>query len=307
MKLSIAINQYRDFKLALGAKFETEDRRLRCFLKCVGDVDLDDVREAEVQKFLLGQGPRTITYNYKHTILCGLFKFALARGYCRSSPLPHALPRARSIFAPYIYSKAEIKRLLVATETIKPTEYIEPDTFRVLIVLLYGATLRISEALSLNINDIDLKQGLLIIEESKFFKKRIVPVGAELREALASYRRSKHKNGGGGNFFLTRQKKELKRTYVEGKYRQLRKIAGVQRVDGHQPRLHDLRHTGAVHRIIAWYKAGKDVQQLLPSLSVYMGHRSLRETQVYLTVTPEIMESASERFSQYAFAGAVSL
>jgi len=69
------------------------------------------------------------------------------------------------------------------------------------------------------------------------------------------------------------------------------------------PRLHDLRHTSAVHRLTSWYREGKDVQQLLPQLSVYMGHAQLAATQVYLTMTPELLHEASLRFEQYATPG----
>ena len=69
---------------------------------------------------------------------------------------------------------------------------------------------------------------------------------------------------------------------------------------GCRPRLHDLRHAFAVHRLTAWYRQGADVQRLLPMLSVYMGHASLASTQVYLTVTPELLRAASLRFQQYA-------
>jgi integrase/recombinase XerD len=71
--------------------------------------------------------------------------------------------------------------------------------------------------------------------------------------------------------------------------------------DAHcQPRLHDLRHTSAVHRLTTWYREGKDVQKLLPQLSVYMGHTYLAATQVYLTMTPELLHEASMRFERYA-------
>jgi integrase len=67
-----------------------------------------------------------------------------------------------------------------------------------------------------------------------------------------------------------------------------------------QPRLHDLRHTAAVHRLIAWYRSGEDLQQLLPKLSIYLGHVSLSGTQRYLTLTPELLQQASQRFEHYA-------
>jgi integrase/recombinase XerD len=77
----------------------------------------------------------------------------------------------------------------------------------------------------------------------------------------------------------------------------------VQRIDGarYQPRLHDLRHSFAVHRLTAWYQAGADVQKLLPHLSTDLGHVNVAATQVYLTMTPELLQLASQRFAQYAF------
>jgi integrase len=82
----------------------------------------------------------------------------------------------------------------------------------------------------------------------------------------------------------------------------VRKQAGVERNDGasYQPRLHDLRHTFAVHRLTSWYREGADVQKLLPQLSVYLGHVCLSSTQVYLSMTPELLASASSRFERYA-------
>ena len=79
------------------------------------------------------------------------------------------------------------------------------------------------------------------------------------------------------------------------------KRAGIQRKDGgrFQPRLHDLRHTFAVNRLLQWYQQGADVQKLLPQLSTYLGHRKLFHTQVYLSMTPELLQQAAARFASY--------
>ena len=69
------------------------------------------------------------------------------------------------------------------------------------------------------------------------------------------------------------------------------------------PRLHDLRHTAAVHRVVAWYRAGQDVQRLLPQLATYLGHLDIRSTQRYLQMTPELLQAASQRFADYALGG----
>jgi integrase len=68
----------------------------------------------------------------------------------------------------------------------------------------------------------------------------------------------------------------------------------------YQPRIHDLRHTFAVHRLIAWYREGAEVQRLLPYLSDYLGHAYLAATSVYLSMTPELLAEASKRFEQHA-------
>jgi integrase len=67
-----------------------------------------------------------------------------------------------------------------------------------------------------------------------------------------------------------------------------------------QPRIHDLRHTAAVHRLISWYRSGKDLQDLLPKLATYLGHGDLSSTQHYLTLTPELLQEAGLRFEHYA-------
>jgi site-specific recombinase XerD len=60
-----------------------------------------------------------------------------------------------------------------------------------------------------------------------------------------------------------------------------------------------LRHAFAVRRLTSWYRAGADVQRLLPKLSVYLGHAHLAATQVYLSMTPELLAEANARFESY--------
>ena len=107
------------------------------------------------------------------------------------------------------------------------------------------------------------------------------------------------------SFFRTHQGTPLRRSTVEAAFRALCQAAGIQRNDGarYQPRLHDLRHTFAVHRLIEAYRQGADVQRLLPQLSTYLGHADLAATQRYLTLTPELAHQAALRFERYAFSG----
>ena len=142
----------------------------------------------------------------------------------------------------------------------------------------------------------------MTIHNSKFHKTRIVPIGPKLNGILLKYASSRHNKSSTGKFFITAKREKLLKDSIEEKFCRLRRAAGLKG-KGHEPRLHDLRHTGAVHRIIDWYKKGKDVNKLLPLLSTYMGHAELRDTQVYMTVTPTIMKHASSKFERYVFEG----
>ena len=94
----------------------------------------------------------------------------------------------------------------------------------------------------------------------------------------------------------------LSRQLAERYFRMVRSHVGICRRDGayFQPRIHDLRHTFALHRLMAWYQQGADVQLLLPKLSTYLGHIGLAETQHYLTMTPDLLGEAGQRFERYA-------
>jgi integrase/recombinase XerD len=85
-------------------------------------------------------------------------------------------------------------------------------------------------------------------------------------------------------------------------FKQVRRAAGIGCAAGEclPPRIHDLRHTAAVHRVITWYRAGRNVQCLLPRLATYLGHIDVKSTQRYLHMTPDLLQEASERFASYA-------
>jgi integrase len=105
-----------------------------------------------------------------------------------------------------------------------------------------------------------------------------------------------------GALFPTRTGTPVARHTAENIFRRLRVRAGVLRQDGgrYQPRLHDLRHAFAVHRLVSWYRQGADVQRLLPQLATYLGPVHIAATQRYLTLTPELLHEASQRFERYA-------
>jgi integrase/recombinase XerD len=153
---------------------------------------------------------------------------------------------------------------------------------------------------------VDSPNALLTIRGSKFYKSRLVPISRHLMNVLEVYARKrpeKHPSAEAeSRFFLSKRGIPIPLRTLQGTFQRLRKHAGVRRSKDarYQPRLHDLRHTFAVHRLTAWYRQGADVQRLLNYLSVYLGHAHLAGTQVYLTMTPELMDQAGKRFERYA-------
>ena len=308
MKLSALASQYVPYKQGMGMRFNTEARTLKSFCRIMGDIAMAEITADRVHAYIACVGPITRFWHRKYEVLRGFYRFAIARGHVDRSPLPKIVPKAPE-FVPHIFSHEELQQLLDASANCEsPRSKLQPHTWRMLILLLYGAALRISEALSLTLADVDLPAGILTIRESKFYKTRLVPMSPDLSSALETYvaRRAKeYSTKPDAALFLTLNGSPLERHTAENVFRRLRVRAGVLQSAGgrYQPRLHDLRHAAAVHRLISWYRQGADVQRLLPQLATYLGHVHITATQRYLTMTPELLYEASQRFERYAGGG----
>jgi integrase/recombinase XerD len=307
MTLAEAIESYLSLKRSLGAVFSVDARILRSFRLVLGDVPLDSISRDACQAFCRGSGPPTRFWERKHQTLRGFFSYLTTRGHVAASPLPHAAPRVPRSFQAYIYSRDELRQLLEATCLLENTRApMQPLIFRTLLLLLYGAGLRPGETLRLRCCDVDLSHRILAIWDTKFFKSRLVPIGTDLCKALESYwtvrRRLPLPDETRSAFFCTRTGHMISLAKLESIFVRLREHAGIRRPssDRWQPRLHDMRHAFAVHRVIAWYREGADVQACLPLLATYLGHVDLSGTQTYLTMTRELLGEASLRFERYA-------
>lgn len=305
MTLAQAIKQYIALKRSLGCRFHSDGVILKAFSKAMGKVTLGQVKAGAVRAYLDGTGPVTRHWYRKWEALRPFYRFAVSRRLVRCSPVPTQAPKLDTTFTPYIYSLDELRALLQAV-TPERTGHLSAETVRTLLLVLYGAGLRISEALNLEISDVDLQQSLLCIRQSKFFKSRWVPIGPRLAGVLRDYQRQRPaQRRTNRRFFCSKRGTPVSRSTIDRVFSKLRVAAQVKRTDGgrFQPRLHDLRHTAAVHRLVAWYRQGEDVQHLLVKLSAYLGHVDIAATQKYLTWTPELREQASARFAHYALGG----
>ncbi len=310
MKLHAAVDSYVALKRSLGAVFAAETRVLRFFERTLGDLPVEAISPEACRAFCRGTGPPTSWWERKYHTLRGFFGFLVSRGYLAASPLPEAGPKIPASFQPYVYSREELKRLLDASAILdNPRSPLEPRTFRTLLLVLYAAGLRPGEGLRLRCCDVDLGEHLLAIWDTKFFKARMVPIGADLHRALQSYETARRRlpmpEGDHSAFFASRTGHTISLQKLERVFARLRTHAGIERPSEArwQPRLHDLRHAFAVHRLVAWYREGADLKACLPLLATYLGHVNVSGTQTYLSMTPELLAEASKRFERYAALG----
>jgi integrase len=235
----------------------------------------------------------------RHTVLRLLGRF-LAYEYPQTH-IPGTAYNLASSFRPHIYTTTEILALVHEASLLTPVDSLRPRTFATLIGLLYCTGLRISEALALRKADVDLDDGVLTIRDAKFHKTRAVPLSHSAQLALADYdearRRYSGRSDGVAPFFINEWRRPCCYGTVIGAFLGIARRAGVRGAPGHPgPRLHDIRHSFAVHRLLEWYRDGDDVQARLPLLTTYMGHVCLVSTQVYLDVTAELLHEAASRF-----------
>jgi integrase/recombinase XerD len=307
MKLHNIIEMYIDYKHSLGMRFRSQAAVLRAFDRAMGRIAIEDVKPETALAFIAGTGQVTARWMEYRKVLGGFYRYAIGRGFATTSPLPTDTPKIPPHLTPYIYTVDELKRLLVATEILQtPLSPLLALTMNSLLLLLYGTGMRIGEALSLSLQDVDLENRVLMVRQTKFFKTRMVPIGPRLTTVLSNYLSRRCQlplpDGKASAFLATRTGIHLDYKRVNKLFCRLRQTAEIRRTATarYQPRIHDIRHSAAVHRVIAWYRAGADVQQLLPQLATYLGHVEVASTQHYLTMTAELLSEASGRFERYA-------
>ncbi len=203
---------------------------------------------------------------------------------------------------PYIYSSQEIQQLIDATKSLPSTSGLRPSTYSTLLGLLSVTGMRISEALGLDRADVDLEERVLTIRSTKFGKKRLVPVHDTTRDALRDYlcRRDQiFPTVTTSSFFLSEWGTRLESSCVRRAFYNLSRQIGLRGVSDHRgPTLHDFRHAFAVETVLRWYRAGLDVDPLMPVLSTYLGHGHPSDTYWYISSVPELLRLAASRLDR---------
>jgi len=211
---------------------------------------------------------------------------------------PKAICRSRQQPPPYIFTEAELEQLLHWATKFSMRHPVSNRALRAMIGLAASTGLRLREVRGLDLSDVDLETGTLIIRHSKFDKERLVPVHVTTLNVLRAYAAVRDQLPGSAGetaFFVNTRGRRFKLSNVVYLFRQLVRRADLHRPRGKPPTFYSLRHTFAVHRLIGWHRAGANVQALLPVLATYMGHAHYTSSAYYLTATAELLGVAAER------------
>ncbi len=210
-------------------------------------------------------------------------------------PSANLIPYQRPRITPYLYTDADIRALLEACQRLRGP--LMSATYETLFGLLAATGMRVGEAIGLDRSDFNEHEELLVVRHGKFDKSREVLLHSTTIEALRAYARKRDHVVGrrkSPGFFLSQAGTRLFAQNVWRIFARLRRWAGLP-LRPRPPRIHDLRHSFAVHTLLRWYRAGVDVEPRMAVLSTYLGHVSPSTTYWYLTAAPELMGLAAQR------------
>jgi len=296
------VEDFINLKRALGRRYGSPVTILAAFDRFLGQQAAQRITRGVVNDWLAGSaGTHPVTVSNR---LSAVRQFCIYMS--RVDPdtyIPERSPvcAQTSHYKPYIFSTAEVRALLDAAENLpgRPHHRAVAPT---LLLLLYSTGLRISEALHLQMKDVDLEACVLHVRDTKFFKSRLVPISVGLKQRLDRFLEIRRSMGPtDGNAFLFINCRRRRYTYKRARDLFCMSIrrAGLPHRDARmQPRLHHLRHTFAVHRLLRWYREGADIHAKLPLLSTYLGHGNVLSTHTYLTATSEVLAEATNRFER---------
>ena len=286
-----------------GCRFTVQERVLRQFVEHCGREGYPDgtITKEAVEAFLYGRHLRSSTIRRNELALRQLAEHSQAVGWAAYIPVPRTLVRVRHE-PPYVLTDDEVRRLFAAIDSQPMSSYsnmamVDPVLFRV----LYGAGLRISEALNLQLSDVDTQAGTLRIRDSKNGEGRSLPITGRLAATLDAYIVAAHPTPDPSDyvFYSRAAGRPINQATIYLRFRGHLADAGIAHFTG-GPHPHSLRHGFAVANLRRWAADGADLSAVLPYLACYMGHADLRGTQYYLRLTadayPEVMAKAQIRF-----------
>lgn len=292
-----ALDEYLRVRRALGFALEREGRVLPQFLAYLEHHGSDSITVALALDWALSPpGVSPWWAGTRMAMVRGFATYLAALDPRTEVPPADLLPTPSSTrLIPYLYTDAEICALMAAARTL---DGLKSTTYATLIGLLAATGMRVGEAIALDRDDVDEREGMLVVRHGKFGKARELMLHRTTTKALRAYagaRERVHPHPRSRALLLSLAGTRLHYKNVHLAFLRLVHRAGLAERRPRRPRIHDLRHTFAVSTLVRWYREGADVEARLPALSTYLGHLAPSSTYWYLTATPELLELASQR------------
>lgn len=305
--LAPLMEQFIQEKRACGYRYNHAASVLSRFdtFLCSRGLDRCELPQSHNRQWLAKQlHESAATQQYRTSVVRQFAMYMCRLGHRADVPDRMCGVKCGPVFSPRILTHAEIERLLDAVDQLRPDakaspwrHLVMPEVFR----LLYGCGLRVNEVLQLRVADVDLDHGVLTVRAAKFGKDRLVPPALPLVQRLAQYAAEIGPRTDDAYFFPSAQGESWTPQGIYDLFRKLLYRSGISHGGrGRGPRIHDLRHTFAVHTLLRWYREGADLQAKLPVLATYLGHVSVEGTQQYLHLTaemfPEVVVRVNDAF-----------
>jgi len=296
-----AVSDYIQMRRAVGYKLTEAQRVLPNFVAYVENTGNQFITEKLALSWATENTNISVNTQAIRLATVRLFaKYVLALDPRTEVPRRDLLPYQKKRYTPYLYKNEEVAAMMTAAYALHGS--IRPHTYATIIGLLAATGMRVGEAIALDSADVNESQGLLVVRHAKFGKAREVPLHATTMTALRQYTRLRDRQWPlpkSHCFFVSSVGTRLRRQHVSVTFAQLLEKAGLPSKPHCRPRIHDLRHSFAIHTLIDWYQAGLDVEAHLPSLSTYLGHTSPSSTYWYLSAVPELLCLAAERLEDH--------
>lgn len=293
------INSFLRMKEAMGFglvgfKIKLKEFDLFFIENNVTDLSITKSLISEWSKTRVNDSRRTL-YD-KYSVISQFCKYMCHMGYlCHVPRLPR---RSFENYLPHIFTHEQIQQFFGVCDALVSSSrnmdcilFALPALYR----LLYSTGVRIGEAISLRNQDIDFEHQYIIIRKTKNQQQRLVPLNSSMLQIMLQYKEARDNLplqnivNPKGYFFISPSGHRLSNGTVYRWFRVILKKCGIPHIGkNHGPRVHDIRHTAAVHSLMKQVKSGADIYCVLPIISVFLGHKTIKGTEKYVRLTQEM-------------------
>jgi integrase len=295
--LSGSLTDYLLVRRALGYKLRDAEHLLGGFIAYLQEQEQETITIRHALAWATLPARSDTWHALRFSVVRGFASYLHSIDPAHEVPPSELLPRRSSRATPYLYSAEQIAALLDRAGTLKNAH--RAATYTTLIGLLAVTGMRVGETLGLDREDFDDTRGTLLIRNAKFGKSRVLPLHESTVVVLARYLRRADRPPPAvmtPALFLSTPGTRVHITGVWHTFHQLTRLAQIEaRSASCRPRLHDLRHSFAVQRMLDAYRSGEEAGPRLALLSTYLGHVNPANTYWYLSASPELMQLAADR------------